>query len=325
MSTSTVRLLSPYSIQAGQSWLRGNLHTHSEYSDGLLSVRKLKELYKGAGYHFLAITDHDSIGAWHGQPFVLDLTEPPNDIHEPPKFVAFPGYESDRQGISVNCIGARPGLDGVHKPLDDLQGCITQVNAEGGFALLNHPHFMGLHDAGSVLALDGLLGVEIANTKCVFATGMIAAGLATDLWDAVLSQGARLWGFATDDYHADDISPAFTGWVMARATAATPEAILASLKAGNFYASTGITIRDISVAGATISIKTENAYGIRFVGKNGRVLREANGPNAAYTATGSEDYVRIECWNGSPVFSDNPRLRFFAQMAWSQPIFVARE
>jgi hypothetical protein len=41
----------------GRFW-RGNLHTHSDHSDGALSPTRVVELYREAGYDFVAITDH---------------------------------------------------------------------------------------------------------------------------------------------------------------------------------------------------------------------------------------------------------------------------
>jgi hypothetical protein len=39
-------------------WFRGNLHTHSDRSDGMASVEEVVAAYRSAGYDFLALTDH---------------------------------------------------------------------------------------------------------------------------------------------------------------------------------------------------------------------------------------------------------------------------
>jgi hypothetical protein len=51
--------------------LKGNLHTHTHLSDGLLSPEAVIARYRQLGYDFLAITDHDDrIGEdyWHRIP-----------------------------------------------------------------------------------------------------------------------------------------------------------------------------------------------------------------------------------------------------------------
>ncbi len=39
-------------------WFKGNVHAHSTGSDGTRTPEQLVELYTGAGYDFLSITDH---------------------------------------------------------------------------------------------------------------------------------------------------------------------------------------------------------------------------------------------------------------------------
>jgi predicted metal-dependent phosphoesterase TrpH len=38
-------------------WYKGNLHTHTNNSDGVLSPAQMAEQYRAAGYDFLCITD----------------------------------------------------------------------------------------------------------------------------------------------------------------------------------------------------------------------------------------------------------------------------
>ena len=52
-------------------WLRGNLHAHTTYSDGVKAPGQLIAEYEALGYDFLAITDHeDRIGQsyWRALP-----------------------------------------------------------------------------------------------------------------------------------------------------------------------------------------------------------------------------------------------------------------
>lgn len=42
-------------------WLRGNLHAHTTYSDGVKNPAELIAAYEALGYDFLAITDHEDL------------------------------------------------------------------------------------------------------------------------------------------------------------------------------------------------------------------------------------------------------------------------
>ncbi len=44
--------------------LRGNLHAHTTFSDGVRSPQALVEEYEARGYDFLAITDHEDHANW---------------------------------------------------------------------------------------------------------------------------------------------------------------------------------------------------------------------------------------------------------------------
>ncbi len=49
-------LLPPFNLP-GRFW-RGNLHTHSNLSDGALEPAAVVEAYKDAGYDFMMLSDH---------------------------------------------------------------------------------------------------------------------------------------------------------------------------------------------------------------------------------------------------------------------------
>ncbi|MBL6764990.1 MAG: hypothetical protein ISQ14_08535 [Verrucomicrobiae bacterium] len=48
-------------LQGETQWWKGNLHTHSLWSDGDDFPEMIAEWYKSGGYHFLAITDHNTL------------------------------------------------------------------------------------------------------------------------------------------------------------------------------------------------------------------------------------------------------------------------
>lgn len=52
-------LLGGCGLQTRDRWFRGNLHTHSYWSDGRNFPELVGDLYKSSGYHFLILTDHN--------------------------------------------------------------------------------------------------------------------------------------------------------------------------------------------------------------------------------------------------------------------------
>src|SRR5688500_10524107 len=60
MSFAAVLILSLVSSAAAQEakWYKGNLHTHSLWSDGDDFPEMIADMYRKNGYHFLALSDH---------------------------------------------------------------------------------------------------------------------------------------------------------------------------------------------------------------------------------------------------------------------------
>ena len=46
-------------LDKNKNFYKGNMHCHSNLSDGHFTPEELKKLYKEKGYSFLAITDHE--------------------------------------------------------------------------------------------------------------------------------------------------------------------------------------------------------------------------------------------------------------------------
>jgi hypothetical protein len=106
------------------------------------------------------------------------------------------------------------------------------------------------------------------------------------------------------------------GWVMVRAPRLTVEAVLGALAKGDFYASTGVELIDIQAgpSSLTVTIKEQSSskYTVVFVGKGGRVLKEATASPARYDFTGDEGYVRAKVIDSNGL------------VAWTQPVRVTR-
>jgi hypothetical protein len=307
-------------IPPARNWYKGNLHTHSINSDGDSPPYDVMAWYKRNGYQFLAITDHNTFT----DPAAFDTN--PGD-----NFVLIGAEEvTNDKTVHVNAIGISkviPGQPGS-TATEILQATIDAVRAQGAVPLINHPNFRWAFTAKEMLRLKGTLLLEIASGHPAVnhsGDGQIAA--TEDMWDELLTAGMRVYGVAVDDAHnfrqeftIDRASPG-RAWVVARAPSLTRENIVAALSNGDFYASTGVDLTNVSATPDSLIVEirpsapsqSERRHRVVFIGDRGRVLAVVNENPARYKFAGNERYVRarVEASSG---------LR-----AWTQPVFVGAQ
>jgi hypothetical protein len=246
------------------------------------------------------------------------------------------------------------------------------------FAHINHPNF------GWALTAEELNEVEqeqffevynghptVHNEGGVATTsnggGSSAVRASTGrIWDIVLTKrvtaGKRvLYGMATDDSHNYHSSPtpekqsrSGRGWVMVRSEKLDAASLIAAMEAGDFYASSGVTLRDVRHDSRGINIEIEPQQGVtfrtEFIGTRkgydtasepvlgdkgealrttrryskdvGRVLATADGTTARYEFKGDELYVRariVSSKHKEGVLSPDE-----TEQAWTQPVIVGK-
>jgi hypothetical protein len=314
---AAVQMVTAQTDSSPLRWYRGNLHSHTIESDGDSAPYDVVGWYKRHGYQFLALTDHNTFT----DPARFDTN--PND-----NFLLLGGEEiTNAKTVHVNAIGISrviPVQKGA-SVTELLQASIDAVRAQGGVPLINHPNFGWAFTAAEMLPLKGAGLLEIASGHPVVNHAGDGAVPSTEqMWDELLSAGMRVFGAAVDDAH--NFRQEFTmdrpnpgrAWIVVRAPALTREQILASLNDGNFYASTGVTLKDVRAAPDSLSVEIEPStmtgspprFRTVFIGNGGRVLAVSNENPARYTFTGSERYVRARV-------EDSNGLR-----AWTQPVIV---
>lgn len=393
-------------------WWKGNLHTHTFWSDGNDFPEMVTEWYANHGYNFLALSDHNTLSqgqrwmgidtinersresafpayierfgtSWvetRGQGDTLEVRLKPFDeyralVEERGRFIMIQGEEItgnfERRPIHINATNLTELLppqeaESVEATIRKvLQEVYAQAEAHGREILphLNHPNFgygITAEDIAPVLeeqffeVFNGHSGVHNAGDEHHASTERI--------WDIVNTiriaklDAPPIFGIATDDSHSyhghSPVSVPGRGWVMVRAAHLTPESLLRAMKAGDFYASTGVTLDRIEFDDEsqtlTIDIQpvTGETYTTRFVGTRrgtdldsspvldadgneivatrryspeiGRLLAEVRGTTASYTLTGQELYVRavIE----SDAAPERPTRESLVKRAWTQPI-----
>ncbi|HYO77338.1 MAG TPA: CehA/McbA family metallohydrolase [Thermoanaerobaculia bacterium] len=290
-------------------WLKGNLHTHTSESDGDSSPRAVAQWYADHGYDFLVISDHDKITNLENAPLLL-----------------IPGEEiTDRlpkKPLHVNAIGITTAIAPQHgtTTVEVLQRNLDAVAKAGGVSVINHPNFGWAFGADELLQLERVMLLEIASGHpFVNSEGPPSV---ESMWDALLTAGKRVYGVAVDDMHhlarpLDEASvPPGRAWVRVRADKRDAAAIVAALKRGDFYASTGPELEDYTALKDALTVRVRERFGARyrtqFIGSGGRVLQDSAGTTATYAIRGDEGYVRAK------VIDSNGKA------AWLQPYFVEK-
>jgi UDP-N-acetylglucosamine:LPS N-acetylglucosamine transferase/predicted metal-dependent phosphoesterase TrpH len=137
-----------------------DLHTHTTWSDGKLSVAEMVDFYGQRGFDCLCITDHlcDPKRLLGKLVNLTGLVIPPGEIEayfediEREKKRAWAKYDLLLlSGVEFNKDGYTPktsthllGVD-LKQPIDpslDIKELIAQIHAQGGLAIASHPHEM---------------------------------------------------------------------------------------------------------------------------------------------------------------------------------------
>lgn len=392
-------------------WWKGNLHTHSLWSDGDNYPDMIADWYKSRGYHFLAMSDHNVLaegGKWidaakskgglgalekYRQRFgprwvetreeagtqqvrLKPLAEYRTLFEEPGKFLMIPSEEItdrfEKKPIHLCATNVRElvkpqGGDSVTQVIQrDVDAVLEQRKRTGQpmFPHVNHPNFGWAITAEELMAVRGDRFFEVYNGHpTVYNAGGEGRPGTETMWNIMLThhitEGRQelLYGVAVDDshnYHQEgpQVSNPGRGWVMVRSPFLTPENIIHAMEAGDFYASSGVTLRDFRREGNRLQIEIQPQDGVtyqtRFIGTRkgydpksnpvtvtekdgspvtvtrsyspdiGQILAKVEGTSPAYTFRGDELYVRAIVTSSRPqpnrVYPDE------MERAWLQPV-----
>ncbi len=293
---------------------KGNIHTHTNLSDGDHPPEDVYGWYRSRGYAFLAITDHNT------------LTEPARYrlLERKKRFVMITGEEVTMRGagkqVHVNALCTKRTVGG--KSFDTqrqaLAWAVREIADQGGVALVNHPNWDWALGAADLPAAKGARLLEIASGHpYVHTDGDAEHPSHETLWDMALSSGLDFAGVAVDDAHSysphapDNAARPGRAWIQVFAHEATREAICEGLAKGRLYASTGVTLRRIVVKDDAYAVYPADASAlVTFIGREGHVLQEGKPGSdgaARYRLHGGEGYVRARVSEGDQ------------RRAWTQP------
>jgi len=291
-------------------WYRGNLHTHTTNSDGDSAPDVVVSWYRDAGYDFLAVTDHDV------------LTDPDGLRDAAGPMTLIRGEEVSSGDVHVNGLGIREQVAASFGPdvRSTIQGNVDSIRAEGGVPSVNHPNFRWLVRPEDLAALRDVRLFEIHNAGPEVNNLGGRAGFPSieSTWDWLLSSDHRMLGVAVDDAHnfrvwGRQYSNPGRAWMCVKAAAPTPSELLTALEAGDCYATTGVTLGDVSAASGELAIDIEQEwelhYTTTFIGVDGRTLEVQYGLSSRYRLAPGDRYVRARIDSSDGL------------TAWTQPLF----
>jgi hypothetical protein len=176
-------------------YLKGNLHTHTSFSDGALSPGEMAEIYADLGYDFVAITDHDYLirpQYWESLPAQRG------------RLLVFKGLELEYAPLAYQHLG-------------------KIIGEKETLFVFNHPRQYGL----SVAEVNRQIA-RISLDLPLHAIEVTEQGIYTPLYD---TREIPLRKVASDDAHSFD--QCGKAWVEVQSPRDRDE-ILRALKAGNF-------------------------------------------------------------------------------------------
>lgn len=389
-------------------WYKGNLHTHTLWSDGDGYPEMVVEWYRTNDYHFLTLSDHNILQTgerwihrdknkggpkafenylarfgtnWveqrmeKGEPQVrLRTFKDFQDLFEKPQeFLLVLGAEiTDRYlsaPVHMGAINLRELIppQGGSNVTDVIQNNVNAIlkqrekTGQPMFPHVNHPNFQWGITAEEMLPVRGERFFEVYNGHPgVYNDGDDTHAGMDRIWDILLTKRLAelhlepIFGLGTDDSHEYQVTDAKKnnpgrGWVMVHATDLSAKSLIHAMEAGDFYASSGVTLQSVQRGPKVYSVEIVPEPGVtyttQFIGTRkgfdpksepiktasgaamrvthryskdiGVVLAEVKGTSASYQLKGDEIYVRAY------IVSSKPKATAIAgelERAWAQPM-----
>ncbi|GLR19892.1 PHP domain-containing protein [Portibacter lacus] len=371
-----------------KKWYKGNLHTHSYWSDGDEFPEVIMDWYKSNDYQFVALTDHNILAEgekWkvisqdsiymdafdnylkeYGEDWVnykIDslgrtqvklktFDEYHGRFEEEENFLIMNSEEIsdyfEGKPLHMNATNIREKIEpqGGNSVVEVLQNNIDAVmkqREESGVPMIphvNHPNFFYAITLADMIALKNERFFEVYNGHHMVNNSGDSINMSTEeMWDKIniayiKKEMPLMYGLATDDshhYHVNgkEWSNSGRGWIVVRADSLNPSSLINAMEAGDFYASTGVEIKDLKTDDKSISVEIKQeageTYEITFIGcKKGSEEPEEfmtiSGNQAKFEFTNDISFVR--CKITSSKLHENPIEELIYEMAWTQPVQV---
>jgi hypothetical protein len=119
---------SHHPLPTSGKWYRGDLHAHSEHSDGANTVDEIIDYTRRAGLDYFALTDHNTISHWDDLARLNDGAP-----------LLIPGEEITMYGGHANVWGLEDWIDFRGSDADKVRALVEDANRRGSMFSINHP------------------------------------------------------------------------------------------------------------------------------------------------------------------------------------------
>lgn len=166
----------PHAVSGTAGWYRGELHTHSEESDGACSPADVARAAEAKGLDFVSLTDHCTISGWY------------------PMRETLSGSTLLIRGCEITGRRGHANLHGINTPIDPaadrpergLNEIAEDVHAQGGIFCVNHAFSAVLGWRADDFEWDRADAMEV-----IHALDRPGNNLLLGLWDHHLKCGRR--------------------------------------------------------------------------------------------------------------------------------------
>jgi hypothetical protein len=289
-------------FNGGKNQYKANLHCHSTLSDGAYTPEKIKEVYMANGYSVVAFTEHGSLIPQTGLNddgfLAINACEVSITQQLANGFAKEKTYHLNLYATDPAITETPPMPQMKYEDTDAINRYIKDRGDDGFITCYNHPYWslQTIEDYGR---LKGCFAMEIYNHS-----GEVESytGYNPQSYDEMLRAGNKIHCVAADDNHnlktlyGPDCD-SFGGWVMIIAGSLQYGDIITALINGDFYASMGPEIHEISVSDNQLRIKCSDAVLIAVYteGRRCYVKKGERLNHAEFDLDGSEGYIRVMC------------------------------
>ncbi len=378
----TLLFTGSHSIKPKPRWFKGNLHTHSLWSDGDGYPEMIVDWYKTNGYNFLALSDHNILAdgeKWvkvrkskmseqafdnyvkkFGDQWVTHKSDSGRTLVKLKTYVEYSKLFEDKGFIMLRSEEITDKFEGkhIHMNATNVQSLIPpqggksvaeviqrnidavlkqrEITGQPMFPHVNHPNFYYSITAQDLMEVQGERFFEVYNGHPLVNNHGDSLHPGTEqMWDMINIAYAKkgqplLMGIASDDSHnyhefGKAYSNAGRGWVMVKAEALEVNSLISAMEAGDFYASTGVVLNDVSMLKSVLSIVINEESGVEYktefieVFADGKIDRSiAEGIKVSQRKRPGSLYLRAK------IISTKIKLNPFSEgefeVAWTQPV-----